>query len=290
MASVKRTEFRIIDHAFGMGGGYVLDFSNRTLSEWFEDEFHIDIYADRYATRGQSKASRVRTFIDVEPAPLVARVLRALWKYRERMTDYATDKVVRDKEQLFELIATLDDPALRLDDTKAHAALFDSSHIAEQIKRLESAITQDPALAIGTAKELVESCFKTILRERGVAYDKEDLPKLGKKVFGALRLLPNDIPDAAKGASTIKTMLSNLATVVQGIAEIRGLYGTGHGRDGKARSVTPRHARLAVGAATTLVNFAFETHLELPSPGMSHAETLKDTKPNSEFLERSDDA
>lgn len=171
----------------------------------------------------------------------------------------------RDREQLFEVIAKLDDPALRLDDIKAHALRFDAAHIADQVRRMEDSIVKDPALAIGTAKELVESCFKTILRERGIDYDKEDLPQLGKKVFGALRLLPNDIPEAARGAKTIKTMLSNLATVVQGVAEIRSLYGTGHGRDGKARGVTPRHARLAVGAATTLVNFAFETHLESPA-------------------------
>lgn len=265
MASLKRTEYRIIDQAFGMAGGYVLDFSNRTLSDWFEDEFNIDIYADSYASRGDSKANRVRSFVDVEPAPLVARMLRALWKYRERMADYNAGTEARDKEQLFEVIAKLEDPALRLDDIKAHALRFDAAHIADQIRRMEGSIVKDPALAIGTAKELVESCFKTILRERGIDYDKEDLPQLGKKVFGALRLLPNDIPEAARGAKTIKTMLSNLATVVQGVAEIRSLYGTGHGRDGKVRGVTPRHARLAVGAASTLFNFAFESHLESPA-------------------------
>lgn len=102
---------------------------------------------------------------------------------------------------------------------------------------------------------------KTILRERGIDYDKENLAQLGKKVFSVLKLLPDDIPDAAKGAKTIKVLLSNLATVVQGLAEVRSLYGTGHGRDGKARGVSPRHARLAVGAASALVTFAFQTHL-----------------------------
>jgi hypothetical protein len=56
--------------------------------------------------------------------------------------------------------------------------------------------------------------------------------------------------------------LSNLATIVQGVAELRGLYGTGHGKDGKARGLQPRHARLAVGAASSLVTFAFQTHIE----------------------------
>ena len=39
---------------------------------------------------------------------------------------------------------------------------------------------------------------------------------------------------------------------------------TGHGCDGKVRGVTPRHARLAGGAASALVTFAFQTHLENP--------------------------
>ena len=154
--------------------------------------------------------------------------------------------------------------AARLADAKALAEKFDANHISDQIRRIEAAVDADPALAIGQAKELTESCFKTILGERGIDYGKDDLPQLGKKTFKALKLVPEDIPDAAKGAQTIRVMLSNLATVVQGIAEIRGLYGTGHGKDGKAKGVSPRHARLAVGAASTLVTFAFQTHLEQP--------------------------
>lgn len=154
--------------------------------------------------------------------------------------------------------------AARLADAKALAEKFDANHIGDQIRRIEASIDADPALAIGQAKELTESCFKTILGERGIEYGKEDLPQLGKKAFKALKLVPDDIPDATKGAQTIRIMLSNLATVVQGIAEIRSLYGTGHGKDGKAKGVSSRHARLAVGAASTLVTFAFQTHLEHP--------------------------
>lgn len=152
--------------------------------------------------------------------------------------------------------------AARLADAKAIAEDFDAAHISEQIKRIEASIDADPALAIGTSKELVESCFKTILKDRDIEFDKEDLPQLGKKVFKALKLVPDDVPDAAKGSQTIRVLLSNLATVVQGIAEIRSLYGTGHGKEGRSRGVSPRHARLAVGAASALVTFALQTHLE----------------------------
>ena len=150
-----------------------------------------------------------------------------------------------------------------LADAKAIADSFDAAHIHEQIQRIEASIDTDPALAIGTAKELVESCFKTILADREIEYGSgDDMLDLGKKVFKALKLVRDDVSQAAKGAETIKRVLSNLSTIVQGIAELRGLYGTGHGKDGKARGLQPRHARLVVGAASLLVTFVFQTHLE----------------------------
>jgi hypothetical protein len=156
--------------------------------------------------------------------------------------------------------------AARLADAKAIAQSFDAAHIAEQIQRIEASIDTDPALAIGTAKEFTESCFKTILGERGIEYtNKDDLLQLGKKAFKALKLVPDNVPESARGAEAVKRVLSNLATVVQGLAEIRSLYGTGHGKDGRAKGVQPRHARLAVGAASALVTFLFQTHLETKS-------------------------
>lgn len=52
--------------------------------------------------------------------------------------------------------------------------------------------------------------------------------------------------------------------MAQGIAELRNLYGTGHGRDGKAVGLQPRYARLAAGCAGVLATFLFETHSEKP--------------------------
>lgn len=44
----------------------------------------------------------------------------------------------------------------------------DPGYVASQVTRMESAINSDPDLAIGTAKELIETCCRTILRDRGV--------------------------------------------------------------------------------------------------------------------------
>jgi AbiJ N-terminal domain 3/Abortive infection C-terminus len=138
---------------------------------------------------------------------------------------------------------------------------LEASYVLQQITRMEGALNNDPCLAIGTAKELVETCCKTILKERGIEIQgNPDLPHLVKKTSKELRLTPEDIPDTAQARDTIRRILSNLATITQGIAELRNFYGTGHGREANIRGLQPIHAKLAVGAASTLAVFLFETH------------------------------
>lgn len=139
----------------------------------------------------------------------------------------------------------------------------DAGYVAQQISRMEAAVANDPGLAIGTAKELVETCCKTILTERGVAFPKNaDIPELVKLTAKELDLTPADIPDAARAADTIKRLLSNLGTITQGVAELRNHYGTGHGKASGSKGLQARHARLAVGAASTLAVFLAETHAD----------------------------
>ena len=141
------------------------------------------------------------------------------------------------------------------------ADALDAGWMQKEIERLENAVERDPALAIGTAKELVETCCKSILNKRGVAITKSmSLPELTKLLAKELKLVPEGITDAAKGAKTIRLILRNLVAMTQYLAELRGLYGSGHGRDGKHRGLEPQHARLAVGAAVAFIDFVTATH------------------------------
>ena len=142
------------------------------------------------------------------------------------------------------------------------AAASDLPALRVEIDRLTHAADEDPSLAVGTAKEMVETICKTILQDRGVPHQGEGLPQLVRTTARELSLVPDSIPDHAKGSDIIRRMLSNLNQVSQGIAELRNLYGTGHGRDGRFTGIQPRHAKLAVGAAATLGTFLMETHLE----------------------------
>ncbi|QWP78320.1 abortive infection family protein [Lysobacter sp. K5869] len=142
----------------------------------------------------------------------------------------------------------------------------DPSYVSQQITRIEAAIINDPSLAIGTAKELVETCCKTILSDRNVVFSRTaDIPELVKLTAKELELTPDDIPDKAKAAETIKRLLSNLASITQGVAELRNHYGTGHGKVASTKGLKPRHAKLAAGAASTLAVFLTETHNDRPN-------------------------
>ena len=48
MSDLSKIEKLKLEKAFDMGGGYVLDFSNRTFEEFILDSVKIDIYTERY--------------------------------------------------------------------------------------------------------------------------------------------------------------------------------------------------------------------------------------------------
>lgn len=140
-------------------------------------------------------------------------------------------------------------------------ASLGSKHLAEHIQRIERSLADDPAQAIGSAKELLESTLKTILEGMGLAYGQDDdIPKLLKSTQAALDLAPSGVHAEKRGGDIIKRTLSNLGSVAIGIAELRNLYGTGHGKGRSHKGLSVRHARLAVSASAALCMFLLETY------------------------------
>lgn len=133
-------------------------------------------------------------------------------------------------------------------------------YLTQQITRMESAIDSDPELAIGTAKELIETCCSTILVEHGIQPDKNwSVARLVKEAVRRIQLAPENVEPGAPAAEALRHVLGGLGTVVGGLAELRNAYGTGHGKPLGRDGLGPRHARLAVGAASTLAVFLFDS-------------------------------
>lgn len=85
MANIRQIDMMFIDDIFEMGGGYVLSFSDRTFALFFANELNIDIDRPQYAQSGNSKAKRLRCFLQTSDIPTVIRTLNALWEYREAL-------------------------------------------------------------------------------------------------------------------------------------------------------------------------------------------------------------
>src|SRR3990167_2742875 len=60
MANLTTNEKQVLEKLFQMGGGYVLNFSDRTMGEFFRDDVGIDIYSKKYTYASGSKANRLR--------------------------------------------------------------------------------------------------------------------------------------------------------------------------------------------------------------------------------------
>ena len=197
------------------------------------------------------------------------------WLVRTADDSNADDLIARMKRDGFEyesgaFTRRWNDSTLFVDDVRAYATVGNLQELIAQTDRLRDSIENDPGLAVGTAKELVETVCKTILDERNVVYDDDDMGKIIRALTKELQLDPSSVSQNARGSETIRRTLANLGQVAQGIAELRNLYGTGHGRAGRTSAIKPRHARLAVGAATTLAMFLLETHREQTEGPLPH--------------------
>ncbi|MGP2966232.1 restriction endonuclease [Serratia marcescens] len=67
--------------------GYVLDFTDKTMREFFESELSIDIDNEIYRMNGKSKMKRLRCLLEQVDRETVLRVVTRLWEYRKSIPD-----------------------------------------------------------------------------------------------------------------------------------------------------------------------------------------------------------
>lgn len=144
-------------------------------------------------------------------------------------------------------------------DELKYKAIDNSFDLNQYIQRIKDNIDSDPELAVGSMKELLESVMKCVLQANEVPIERrQELQELLKQTQKVLKLDPSEFDNNQRGAELIKRILSNLGQVVQGVGELRNLYGTGHGRT-RSSGITPRHARLVVNSGASLAVFLIET-------------------------------
>jgi hypothetical protein len=135
-------------------------------------------------------------------------------------------------------------------------------HIEEQVKGIEAAVVENPALAFDLAKTLVESTCRAILGERQIAYgEDDDLPKLFRTAFQHLPFLPAMASGEAEARESLTRTLHGLSTAIQGVCELRNRCGfASHGSGHPRPPMESVQALLAAGAADTIVGFLYRVH------------------------------
>lgn len=133
--------------------------------------------------------------------------------------------------------------------------------VEAEIRRIRESVDDDPALALGSTKDLLESVCKTVLGIHG-AIAADDLPKLFRRVQDELDVHPGKVDDRMEGAEQMRRFMGSMSATVTSVAELRNSYGTGHGRS-RSPALEPEATRLAVSAGTAVAAYVMERYRKL---------------------------
>lgn len=243
--------------------GYVLDFTTAEFDTFTQASIGIAL-CEKYQ---KSKGRSLIAYVNSAEKNKVLKLLKDLILHyelssekehdeqynKERAIAYKKCKIILDK-------ASLETPHTKVL-SKSLKEEFNSDYINNQLDLMMKMENENPTEAIGKAKELIESCCKTILEKENAKIDnKWDIIRLVDETFKYFKLMPRNISNDTKGGNTIKSILGNLKAIAQGIAELRNLYGSGHGKSGSYTGLQPRHASLAIGSSITLTKFLWDSY------------------------------
>jgi hypothetical protein len=191
-----------------------------------------------------------------DPAHYRVRVLTVLERLAERVPIGEIAHYVELEPWLAENDPVLhqslftDDEGTALADLDRYARELSIPELTRHVRRIRATVEDDPEVAIGQAKDMLETVMKFILDMHGPDSDID--------VIKLARLTREKLGLNGGGRDTYRNRtLSNLTQLVEGINKLRNLYGTGHGRS-RALEPDTAHARLVVDSAAALAVFFLE--------------------------------
>jgi len=134
--------------------------------------------------------------------------------------------------------------------------------IDKEFERALAFVEKDPPAAITAACAILEAFCRVYLQQAGITAPSDQTAKnLWKLVADHIGFAPSHATDEG-----MKRIFSGFFAVVDGVSLLRNHDSSAHGREARPYRVLPRHARLAVHAAHTLVLFGLESWTVVPPP------------------------
>lgn len=257
-------------------GGYVLNFTTNDFDVFTMESVGVALCAKYGLSKGKSLTEYITKDADEKEILKLLKDLLDYYKenyeqeytYSEDEDVYGFSRYNAEYAKLYKKCQSYIDKALNVATPLAVNAAqlkekFSSEYLSKQIELMIKMQTENPTEAIGKAKELIESCCKTILDSNNVKWNKNwDMSKLTGETLNLLNLTPKNIPDSDPVSENIKAVLGNLRGITTKLAEIRNPYGSGHGKSASFTGLETRHAKLAVGCSITFVTFLWDTYEE----------------------------
>lgn len=164
MSDLSSIERRKLERLLGMGSGYVLNFSDRSFSKFFEEHIGIDIDHARYRVRGTSKANRLRAFWAAEPNHVVARVISAMIELGVEDRTLSDDEVLRDDARRIIVRLSQRSPVAEIEALSATMKEKDFEAAANQIR--EAIDKNQPEAALDRLHVFAMKFMRTVCEAR----------------------------------------------------------------------------------------------------------------------------
>jgi hypothetical protein len=164
---IERTK---LEKLFQMGGGSVLDFSNRTLAEFVVESTGRDIYDAKYDYASGSKANRLRAFWTQEPNHLVGKLIHDLLDYcRPADSDSEQARLFEEGERIARRLkqrASVE----ALDAITAEGSERGFEVLARAVR--DSIEKNEPEAGLDRLHTFVTKLTRTLAEKRGIAIDR----------------------------------------------------------------------------------------------------------------------
>lgn len=142
---------------------------------------------------------------------------------------------------------------------------FDAEHVSRFWRKCLDRKSSDPDGAITAARSMLESVCKHILNSRSILFDyTSNLPSLFHATLDCLSLSPRQQTD-----DTLRRLLGNCQSIVNGLASIRNDIGDAHGKVDGELTASALEAELAVNLAASVAMFVLQQSSVATSPAAS---------------------
>jgi hypothetical protein len=177
MATLTSIEKLKLESFFGMGSGYILDFSNRTLQEFVAENANMDIYDSKYNYGSGSKANRIRAFWDKEPGPVVGKLIADILEYWKAGKLMRYEEITTAEQALYDECFKIaervkhDSVVENIDALQPNVEDKDFRLLAKSIR--ESIEKNEPEMAIDRLHTFVVRYVRELCDKHLIAYTKD---------------------------------------------------------------------------------------------------------------------